>query len=472
DEDDSINESNDGDDNDIDDDNDGNDGDGDGDHDDDDDANNDDNQEVNDTNDNDEETDKEEKINDEEKIDEEKDDEVTKELYNDVNMNLGNRDVDMTDVDQGGADQQNVSQESGFEQVEEDAHVTLTSVLDTQKNDEPVQSYSVSPNFTSKLLNFKNPSLADNEIASLMDTTVHHEEPQDQTSSLYTVLVTAVPEITSIFTTTVPPSPHFFNPLSQQTALETTTSFLALPDFAYVFKFNERILPQAVSDFATPVIEKNITESLEVAVLAKSSSQSKSTYEAATSLSEFELTKMLVNKMDKNKSYDKTDYKRELYDALIKSYETDKDLFDSYGETEGRKEGSQSRKLSHLEIQGQRKRSHQAPLKAPPTLNISLLANLPMQRSQVIWLMTLECNRIKSSTWGTMMNNPLTKRFPWLTGLRNPSDLQLLILIGIKDNMLTFDLLRPGLVKLHVLKNLVLQSMSSWILHSTSLHLF
>ncbi|GKA58619.1 hypothetical protein Tco_0757807 [Tanacetum coccineum] len=37
--------------------------------------------------------------------------------------------------------------------------------------------------------------------------------------------------------------------------------------------------------------------------------------------------------------------------------------------------------------------------------------------------------------------------------------------------MLTSDLLRPGLVKLVVLKNLVHHSMSSWIPHSTSLHL-
>ncbi|GJR13884.1 hypothetical protein Tco_0796536 [Tanacetum coccineum] len=50
--------------------------------------------------------------------DDEDDDEITKELYNDVNMNLGNTDVDITDDDQGGVDQQNVSQELGFEQVE------------------------------------------------------------------------------------------------------------------------------------------------------------------------------------------------------------------------------------------------------------------------------------------------------------------------------------------------------------------
>ncbi|GKF88364.1 hypothetical protein Tco_0259241, partial [Tanacetum coccineum] len=93
-----------------------------------------------------------------------------------------------------------------------------------------------------------------------------------------------------------------------------------------------QIVPHAVSDFATPVIEKNVTESLEAAVLARSSSQPKSTYEAAASLSEFELTKILIDKMEKNKSYDKADYKRELYDALVKSYQTNKDLFDTYGE--------------------------------------------------------------------------------------------------------------------------------------------
>ncbi|GKD40536.1 hypothetical protein Tco_1260743 [Tanacetum coccineum] len=37
------------------------------------------------------------------------------ELYRDVNVNLRKEDIEMTDADQGGADQHNVSQESGFE---------------------------------------------------------------------------------------------------------------------------------------------------------------------------------------------------------------------------------------------------------------------------------------------------------------------------------------------------------------------
>ncbi|GJR81803.1 hypothetical protein Tco_0152588 [Tanacetum coccineum] len=135
-------------------------------------------------------------------MDEEEDDEVTKEMYDD--------------------------------QVEEDAHVTLTPVLDTQKTGGPTQSSSVSSDFTSKLLNLDNPSPADNKIASLMDTT--------------TQLATSVPENTSGFTTTIPPPPLFFNPFLQQatptpppTASNTTTSLPALPDFAYVFKFNARV---------------------------------------------------------------------------------------------------------------------------------------------------------------------------------------------------------------------------------------
>ncbi|GKF15338.1 hypothetical protein Tco_0056800, partial [Tanacetum coccineum] len=146
-----------------------------------------------------EEEEEEEKIDDEETMDEEEDNEVTKELYDDVNVNLRNEDTEMTNAVQGGSGQQNVSQESGFEKAEEDAHVTLTTILETQKTDELVQSSSVSFDFTSKLLNLENLSPADNEIASLMDTTARH--------------ATSVFEITSSFTTTIPPPPSFFNPL-------------------------------------------------------------------------------------------------------------------------------------------------------------------------------------------------------------------------------------------------------------------
>nr|GEX39918.1 hypothetical protein [Tanacetum cinerariifolium] len=246
-------------------------------------------------------------INNEEMMDDDEDDEVTKELYEDVNVNLGNEDTEMADADRGASKQQNVSLKSGFEQVEEDAHVTITSVLDTQKANEHIQSSSVSSDFTRKLLNLENPSPADNEIALLMETFARH--------------TTAVPKITSGFTTTIPPPPpEAINNSIQahsldykQEARDEKNAYIELVDTSMRALIKEevntqlpQILPQAVSDFANLMIEKNVTESIEATIL--------------------------IDKMEKNKSYDKDDYKKKLYDALVKSYNTDKDLFDSYGE--------------------------------------------------------------------------------------------------------------------------------------------
>ncbi|GJS04750.1 hypothetical protein Tco_0321258 [Tanacetum coccineum] len=73
-----------------------------------------------------------------------------------------------------------------------------------------------------------------------------------------------------------------------------------------------------------------VTESLEHAVLAKESSQPKSTYEAASLLTEFELQKIIIDKMDESQSYLTDPKHRECYDGLIKSYDLDKSLFSTY----------------------------------------------------------------------------------------------------------------------------------------------
>ncbi|GKE05163.1 hypothetical protein Tco_1397181 [Tanacetum coccineum] len=186
-----------------------------------------------------------------------------------------------------------------------------------------------------------------------MDTTVHYKEPSGQTSSLYTVPVTIILEITYAFTTTIPPPLPSFNPLLQQTTptptpttSEVTTVFPALPDFASVFRFNDRVanLERNLSEMkqvdqkehidlidtlVRSIIKEEVNSQLPQSV---SEFATHSTYEATTSLSVFELTKILMDKMEEHKSYLRVDYKRELYDALIKSYNTDKDLFDTYGE--------------------------------------------------------------------------------------------------------------------------------------------
>ncbi|GKD82519.1 hypothetical protein Tco_1349358, partial [Tanacetum coccineum] len=65
-------------------------------------------------------------------------------------------------------------------------------------------------------------------------------------------------------------------------------------------------------------------------VLARSSNQPQTSYVAAASLSEFKLKKILIDKIDENKSINRSDVQKNLYNALIESYNLDKDLFASY----------------------------------------------------------------------------------------------------------------------------------------------
>ncbi|GKE33260.1 hypothetical protein Tco_1452582 [Tanacetum coccineum] len=91
-----------------------------------------------------------------------------------------------------------------------------------------------------------------------------------------------------------------------------------------------QILPKEVSNFTLPVIEKLIKESRDEVTLAKVSSQPQSTYEAASTLTEFELKKILLDKMEKSKSYLTAPEHQDCYDGLKKSYALDKDFFFSY----------------------------------------------------------------------------------------------------------------------------------------------
>nr|GFB78100.1 hypothetical protein [Tanacetum cinerariifolium] len=204
------------------------------------------------------------------------------------------------------------------------------------------------------------------------------------------------------------------------------------------------------------------------AILTRSSPQPQSSYEEAATLFDFELTKIHVDKMKKNKSFDVDDYKRELYDRSRNDKDKDQDPSAGLDRVTKRRKSSKDVESSR-DSKSKENKSSSISKHASQSQHKSF-GKSAMQRSQVILLKTQACNKIKSSSWETMMNNPLTRRLPKLTGSRNPSDLQLLILIRVRDNMLTFDLLRHGLVKLHVSKNLLLYLMSSMIL-LISLHL-
>ncbi|GJT01717.1 hypothetical protein Tco_0822886 [Tanacetum coccineum] len=234
-------------------------------------------------------------------------------------------DAEMIDAQQG-----NENLETTQEQVVEDAHVIISTV--TKKTEVPVTSSS--------------------------HVHVHHEVPRTQAPTLLTIPASVITESSPVYTN-IPQSSQTFTPPPILTTPnpsptnETTNPLSTLPDYASVFRFNDRIttlekevaelkkdplhtqvttliLPKEVSNFTPPVIEALIKESRDEVNLAKVSSQPHSTYEAASTPTEFELKKILIDKMEKSESYLAAFEHRDFYDSLKKSYDLDKDFFFSY----------------------------------------------------------------------------------------------------------------------------------------------
>nr|GEY87819.1 reverse transcriptase domain-containing protein [Tanacetum cinerariifolium] len=80
-------------------------------------------------------------------------------------------------------------------------------------------------------------------------------------------------------------------------------------------------------------IEKTVSEQLEAKVLTRSPNSSKTSYAVAANRSELELKKILIEKMESNKSIHRSDQQRNLYKALVDAYECEKIILDTYGDS-------------------------------------------------------------------------------------------------------------------------------------------
>nr|GEX83874.1 hypothetical protein [Tanacetum cinerariifolium] len=82
-----------------------------------------------------------------------------------------------------------------------------------------------------------------------------------------------------------------------------------------------------------PRIEESVNAQLEAEVLTRSSHSSRTSYAVAADLSEIELKKILIEKMEGNKSIQRSDKQQNLYKALVEAYDADKTILDTYGES-------------------------------------------------------------------------------------------------------------------------------------------
>nr|GFB94326.1 hypothetical protein [Tanacetum cinerariifolium] len=230
----------------------------------------------------------------------------------------------------------------------EDSHVILTlTQSDAQQESSSTSSF---------MTNLLNPTM-DPGMESIFTTGSSTVTPIPSPQSIMT------PSIISTFTI----ASQLPTPLTPIPSLDLQS----LPTFASVFHFEDRVkllevnfsnipgivnqymhqqMPEAVREAKIikekvktqvkaqvtrilPRIEDFVNAQLEEKVLTRSSHSSRTSYDVAADLSEMKLKKILIDKMEGNKSIQRSDEQRNLYKALVEAYDADKTILDTYGES-------------------------------------------------------------------------------------------------------------------------------------------
>nr|GEV09641.1 hypothetical protein [Tanacetum cinerariifolium] len=275
----------------------------------------------------------------EENLDEEKtyEEEEVNEIYNNVNINMEGRDTKMTD-----ALLANVQDTQEIEHT----HVIIPAVtLEVQQ-----QSSFVSSGFISKMLN-PNP---DTSIDSIHNLNI-------KLTSLVDVLMNEAIKVAVQLQ-------------SGRLRVEAKTKNEDFINNIYenikkIIKEQVKVQVKEQVSKILPRIEKSVNKQLEDEVLIRSSNKAKTSHVISANLSELELKKILIDKIENNKSNDRSVQQKTLYKALVDAYETDKDILATYGDTVtlkrcqddedeppldqtgGQKEGKLEKKLSLLSAQ-------------------------------------------------------------------------------------------------------------------------
>nr|GEV46415.1 reverse transcriptase domain-containing protein [Tanacetum cinerariifolium] len=273
-------------------------------------------------------------------------------LYKDVNINLG-RGIQMGDA--------HTNQEF------EDSHVTLTLV----NPDGQQQSSSMSSQFVTSMLN----PIPDARIKSIFETT---SQMDVQTPTSVAPLPVSAPTLTPSTIATI----AIIQQVTTPSTRAPSTLLQDLPNFGSLFGFDHRlktleenffefmqtnqfvgasdrlrdeaqkendeflktidenlqkIIKEQVKEQVKvqvskilPKIEQTVNEQLEAKVLTRLSNSLKTSYAVAADLLEMELKKILIEKMEGNKSIHLSNEQRNLYKALVEEYKSDKIILYTY----------------------------------------------------------------------------------------------------------------------------------------------
>nr|GEX90064.1 hypothetical protein [Tanacetum cinerariifolium] len=243
------------------------------------------------------------------------------ELYGDVNINLEGRDIKMAEVH--------------TTQVIKDTHVALTLINPKDQQ----QSSSLSSRFVSNMLN---PSL-DTGIDSIFESTLRTPTPSPEkvpSSSLQDF-----PNFGSLFgfNNRLKTLETNFSEFMQTNQFSKAISLIpGIVDKYLDHRMNEavKVVVQLQSDRLQDEDQvenkdflSKLDENIQNIIKEQVKEQVKTSHAIAADLSKLELKKILIDKVESNKSIHISDEQKNLYKALVDAYECDKLILDTYRDT-------------------------------------------------------------------------------------------------------------------------------------------
>ncbi|GJS20382.1 hypothetical protein Tco_0449014, partial [Tanacetum coccineum] len=288
-----------------------------------------------------------------EELDEEEtnEEEEANELYRDVNVNLEERDTEMTDALL--ANVQNTK-------VIEDTHVIITDVTPEVQQ----QSSSVSSGFISKHA----------------QTLIRKENSQKfKQTNQFAAAVSSVPGIVDTY---------LANKMNE-----------AVKTIVQIQSDRLRDEAQAENEDFINTLDENMRK------IIKKQVKEQTSHAVAANLSEHELKNILIDKMENNKLIDRSIQQKTLYKALVDTYETDKEILETYGDTVTFK-----RRFTEDQPVDETTHHHdwfQKPTK-PPTPDRGWNKTLPVKHGSVqTWISTLAQNEDPCDSFNEVMDTPL-----------------------------------------------------------------
>nr|GEY88615.1 hypothetical protein [Tanacetum cinerariifolium] len=236
-------------------------------------------------------------------------------LYRDVNINLEGRVVQMADV--------HTTQEF------EDSHVTLTLVNPDGQQQNNLPDGCSGSNYSGPSYIFCTNSYSFNHCHHIHSTTSTNSSNNCFEHSSAKSTKRWLVRFDHRFKTL---EANFFEYMQTNQFAGAVSSIPEIVQRYMDQRMNEAVKVKVQVSKILPKIEKTVNEQLEAEVLTRSSNSSKISYAVTADLSEMELKKILIEKIEGNKSIHRFDVQRNLYKALVEAYESNKIILDTCGD--------------------------------------------------------------------------------------------------------------------------------------------